>query len=58
MMQNIHATEVKNLIAEAKRDPSGIAHARINGSMYRVKLDELGRARITKDGDRISKRDI
>lgn len=42
------------LIEEARRDPSGIAQARIGTSIYRVKLDRLGRARITKDGERIS----
>ena len=45
---------IYTLIEEARRDPSGIAQARIGTSTYRVKIDGLGRARITKDGERIS----
>jgi len=47
-------TDIHALIEEARRDPSGIAQARIGTSTYRVKIDRLGRARITKDGERVS----
>jgi len=45
---------IASLIEEARKDPSKLAQARICGSLYWVKIDSKGRARITQDGDRIS----
>lgn len=50
-------TEIDKLIAEAKADPALLAGARIGTSWYLVKIDALGRARITRDHDRISRED-
>lgn len=47
--------KIDSLIAEAKADPALLAGARIGTSYYQVKIDALGRVRITRDGDKISR---
>jgi hypothetical protein len=47
--------EIDTLIEKAKADPALLAGAHIGISYYRVKIDSLGRARITRDSDKISR---